>query len=151
MPPTSCRVVNSGSFFLNNTSLQELPKDKWFCCNDCDRIFVTLSNLVVRGSDDIPSSESIKINRKLLEKGLSEVSDVDIQWRILSGKCRHDEHLPLLSKAISIFRVRIFVALTFFFTLSSFHVDGACDNNKTMQIFALSHSHLCLKLHDTTV
>ncbi|XP_057534183.1 uncharacterized protein LOC130812654 isoform X1 [Amaranthus tricolor] len=84
--------------------LKELPKDKWFCCNDCDRIFVTLSNLVVRGSDDIPSSESIKINRKLLEKGLSEVSDVDIQWRILSGKCRHDEHLPLLSKAISIFR-----------------------------------------------
>lgn len=142
MPSTSCCVVNSGSFFLNNTSLQELPKDKWFCCNDCDRIYGALSNLVVRGSDDIPSSESIKINRKLLDKGLSEVSDVDIQWRILSGRCRHHEHLPLLSKAISLFRVRICVALTFFSPYFIFSCEWSCDNNKKMQIFALSCSHL---------
>ncbi|XP_021716694.1 uncharacterized protein LOC110684560 isoform X2 [Chenopodium quinoa] len=84
--------------------LKELPKDKWFCCNDCDKIYVALRDLVVRGSDLIPSLELIKINMKLLEKGLSEFADNDIQWRILSGKCRRPEHLPLLSTAVSIFR-----------------------------------------------
>lgn len=84
--------------------LKELPKDKWFCCNDCDKIYVALRDLVVRGSEMIPSPESININRKLLVKGLSEVTDNDLQWRILSGKCRRPEHLPLLSKAVSIFR-----------------------------------------------
>lgn len=29
----------------------------------------------------------------------------DIQWRILSGKSRYPEHLPLLSRAATIFRV----------------------------------------------
>ncbi|KAL2933948.1 Increased DNA methylation 1 [Bienertia sinuspersici] len=84
--------------------LKELPKDKWFCCNDCDRIYAALRDLVVRGSELIPSCESIKINRKLLGKGFSEVAGNDIQWRLLSGKCRRPEHLPLLSKAVSIFR-----------------------------------------------
>ncbi|XP_021745532.1 uncharacterized protein LOC110711460 isoform X2 [Chenopodium quinoa] len=84
--------------------LKELPKDKWFCCNDCDKIYAALRDLVVRGSGLIPSLELIKINRKLLEKGLSEVANNDIQWRILSGKCRRPEHLPSLSTAVSIFR-----------------------------------------------
>ncbi|KMT06191.1 hypothetical protein BVRB_7g162630 isoform A [Beta vulgaris subsp. vulgaris] len=84
--------------------LKELPKDKWFCCNDCDRIYVALRALVIRGSEMISCSESMKLNRKLLVRGLSEVADNGIEWRILSGKCRLSEHLPWLSKAVSIFR-----------------------------------------------
>ncbi|XP_056694051.1 uncharacterized protein [Spinacia oleracea] len=84
--------------------LKELPKNKWFCCNDCDRIYVALRDHVVRGSAIIPALELIKIKRKLLEKGISEIADNDIQWRMLSGKCRRPEHLPLLSMAVSIFR-----------------------------------------------
>lgn len=84
--------------------LKELPKEKWFCCDDCDRIHVALRDLVFKGSEMISSSESIKLSRKLLEKGLHEVINNDVHWRILSGKCRRREHLPLLSKAVSIFR-----------------------------------------------
>lgn len=84
--------------------LKELPKGKWFCCDDCEKIHVTLRDLVLKGSEMISSSESMKIVRKLLDKGLSPLADNDVRWHILSGKCRRREHLPLLSKAVSIFR-----------------------------------------------
>lgn len=84
--------------------LKELPKDKWFCCNDCEGIHCALRDLVLKGSETISSSESMNISRKLLDKGLSSLADNEINWHILSGKCRRREHLPLLSKAVSIFR-----------------------------------------------
>ncbi|KAJ8426530.1 hypothetical protein Cgig2_022537 [Carnegiea gigantea] len=84
--------------------LKELPKDKWFCCNDCERIHCALRDLVLKGSETISSSESMNISRKLLDKGLSSLADNELNWHILSGKCRRHEHLPLLSKAVSIFR-----------------------------------------------
>ncbi|KAL9239246.1 hypothetical protein vseg_013586 [Gypsophila vaccaria] len=85
------------------SDLKELPQDKWFCCHDCDSIHVALRERVVQGPIMISDSEAIKINRKLFLNGFS-VADNDVQWRILSGKCRQPEHLPLLSKAVSIFR-----------------------------------------------
>ncbi|CAJ2651638.1 unnamed protein product [Trifolium pratense] len=33
--------------------LEELPKDKWFCCNDCNRIYVALQNSVFAVADTI--------------------------------------------------------------------------------------------------
>ncbi|KAK8467815.1 hypothetical protein PHAVU_007G157900 [Phaseolus vulgaris] len=85
--------------------LEELPKDKWFCCSDCNRIYVALQNSVTAGADIIPASLSELIIRKHEEKGLcSYGSQDDIQWRILSGKSRYPEHLPLLSRAAAIFR-----------------------------------------------
>ncbi|CAJ1968344.1 unnamed protein product [Sphenostylis stenocarpa] len=86
--------------------LEELPKDKWFCCDDCNRIYVALQNSVSAGADIIPHTLSELIIRKHEEKGLSTYgSKNDIQWRILSGKSRYPEHLPLLSRAAAIFRV----------------------------------------------
>ncbi|XP_027367214.1 uncharacterized protein LOC113873334 isoform X3 [Abrus precatorius] len=85
--------------------LQELPKDKWFCCDDCNRIYVALQNSVAAGADIIPASLSESLVRKHEEKGLCTYGAVnDIQWRILSGKSRYPEHLPLLSRAAAIFR-----------------------------------------------
>ncbi|KAL2941733.1 Increased DNA methylation 1 [Bienertia sinuspersici] len=84
--------------------LKELPKDKWFCCNDCNRIFSSLRNLVVKGSEMIPFSETSKINKKLVEDGLSEVAYHDVQWRLLNGKHCLREDLPLLSKVIYLLR-----------------------------------------------
>lgn len=86
---------------------QELPKDKWFCCDDCNRIYVALQNSVSAGAEMIPASLSVLINRKREERGLPIDGGVidDIQWRILSGKSRYPEHLPLLSRAAAIFRV----------------------------------------------
>ncbi|KAA8516458.1 hypothetical protein F0562_016751 [Nyssa sinensis] len=84
--------------------LKELPKDKWFCCTDCSRIHVALQNLVSNGVEMIPASVLNTINRKHVEKGLTDGATNDVQWRILSGKSRYPEHLPLLSTAAAIFR-----------------------------------------------
>ncbi|XVE96840.1 hypothetical protein REPUB_Repub02eG0257700 [Reevesia pubescens] len=86
--------------------LKEIPKDKWFCCDDCNKIHGALQSSVSNGMQIIPTSFSNIIRRKHLEKGLfiDEATDC-VQWRILSGKSRYPEHLPLLSSAAAIFRV----------------------------------------------
>ncbi|KAK9290195.1 hypothetical protein L1049_008361 [Liquidambar formosana] len=84
--------------------LKELPKDKWFCCDDCRRIHEDLQNLVYNGAEMIPASLSNTINRKHVEKGYADGAVDDFQCRILSGKSRFPEHLPFLSRAAAIFR-----------------------------------------------
>ncbi|KAH9623496.1 hypothetical protein KSS87_018785 [Heliosperma pusillum] len=86
------------------SDLKELPHDKWFCCYDCDNIHAALKELVVRGPNLFPCSEAITISKKLLFNRMSFLTDNDVEWCLLSGKCRQHEHLPLLSKAVSIFR-----------------------------------------------
>ncbi|XP_057497970.1 uncharacterized protein LOC130782604 isoform X2 [Actinidia eriantha] len=84
--------------------LKELPKDKWFCCNDCNRIHVAVQNLVLVGAEMIPASVSNKISRKHAEKGFTGEDANYVHWQILSGKSRYPGHLPLLSRAAAIFR-----------------------------------------------
>ncbi|XP_022747732.1 uncharacterized protein LOC111297304 isoform X2 [Durio zibethinus] len=85
--------------------LKEIPKDKWFCCDDCNRIHGALQSSVSSGVQIIPTSFSDIIRIKHLEKGLFIDGATDcVQWRILSGKSRFPEHLPLLSSAAAIFR-----------------------------------------------
>lgn len=85
--------------------LKEIPREKWFCCDGCSRIHVFLQSSVSTGAQLIPTSLSDIISRKHKEKGLfiDGVANC-IQWRILSGKSRYPEHLPLLSRAAAIFR-----------------------------------------------
>lgn len=86
--------------------IQELPSEKWFCCADCHRIHEALERSVSSGFETVPCSLLNIISRKHVEKGLlfGECGN-DVQWRILSGKSRFPEHLPLLSRATAIFRV----------------------------------------------
>nr|GMC91822.1 uncharacterized protein LOC109158230 [Ipomoea batatas] len=84
--------------------LKELPTDKWFCCYDCNTIYLALQNSVMKGAEIIPPSVSAALTKKHVEKGVANGGANDIQWRILSGKSRYAEHLPLLSKAAAIFR-----------------------------------------------
>ncbi|POO02411.1 Autoimmune regulator [Trema orientale] len=85
--------------------LKELPKDKWFCCDDCSRIHLALQNSVSVGAEIVPASLSHVILRKQANKGLFiDGAEHDIQWRILSGKSRYPEHLPFLSRSAAIFR-----------------------------------------------
>ncbi|XWS55694.1 hypothetical protein CRYUN_Cryun09bG0022900 [Craigia yunnanensis] len=85
--------------------LKEIPKDKWFCCDDCNRIHGALQSFVSNGVQIIPSSFSNIIIRKHLEKGLFiDGAIYCVQWQILSGKSHYPEHLPLLSSAAAIFR-----------------------------------------------
>ncbi|CAL5376960.1 unnamed protein product [Camellia sinensis] len=82
----------------------ELPRDKWFCCDDCNRIHVALQNLVLVGAEMIPALVSYAIHRKHVEKGFTDGVSNDVHWRILSGRSRYLEHLPVLSRAATIFR-----------------------------------------------
>nr|GLL33321.1 nucleolar protein 56-like [Ipomoea trifida] len=84
--------------------IKELPTDKWFCCYDCNTIYLALQNSVMKGAEAIPPSVTAVITKKHVEKGVANGGANDIQWRILSGKSRYAEHIPLLSKAAAIFR-----------------------------------------------
>ncbi|KAH7519154.1 hypothetical protein FEM48_Zijuj08G0005600 [Ziziphus jujuba var. spinosa] len=94
---------------LRNTGLcdlKELPKDKWFCCDDCKMIHMSLQHSVSIGAEIVPPSLSYAMIRKHAERGLfvdGAMGD-DVQWRILSGKSRYPEHLPFLSRSAAIFR-----------------------------------------------
>jgi len=132
-------------FLYEAQSLQELPKDKWFCCNDCETIHCALRDLVLKGSETISSSESMNVNRKLLDKGLSPLADNEVHWHILSGKCRRLEHLPLLSKAVSIFRVSIWLRIVTLLSISIFLVclkeQRVRDRNWWLLCVILVHLH----------
>ncbi|KAF5799354.1 putative histone acetyltransferase chromatin regulator PHD family [Helianthus annuus] len=84
--------------------LKELPLDKWFCCNHCDMIHGAIQDVVVNGAAVVSGSILSAINKKHIEKGGVSGSPNEIRWRMLSGKSRYPEHLPLLSSAAAIFR-----------------------------------------------
>lgn len=84
--------------------LKALPSDKWFCCDHCDMIHGAIQDIVVNGASVISSPILSIINKKHVEKGLIDGAPNEIRWRMLSGKSRYPEHLPLLSRAAAIFR-----------------------------------------------
>lgn len=84
--------------------LKEIPQEKWFCCNGCSRIHTAVQSSVSCGPQTIPGPLSDMIRRKDREKGIITEDGDTVEWRILSGKSRYPEHLPLLSRAAVIFR-----------------------------------------------
>ncbi|KAJ0259634.1 Acyl-CoA N-acyltransferase with RING/FYVE/PHD-type zinc finger domain-containing protein [Hirschfeldia incana] len=84
--------------------LKEIPQEKWFCCNGCSRIHTAVQSSVSCGPQSIPAPLSDMIRRKDREKGIITEDGDLVEWRILSGKSRYPEHLPLLSRAAVIFR-----------------------------------------------
>ncbi|XP_043815649.1 uncharacterized protein LOC110623074 isoform X2 [Manihot esculenta] len=88
-------------------NLKELPKGKWFCCPDCCRIHSTLQKLIVRGSEKLPISLLNVIKKKNEEKSLETINDIDVRWRLLSGKIVSPETKVLLSQALAIFQATI--------------------------------------------
>ncbi|XP_010505341.1 PREDICTED: uncharacterized protein LOC104782177 isoform X2 [Camelina sativa] len=84
--------------------LKEIPQDKWFCCSDCSRIHAAVQSSVSCGPQTIPTPLLDMIRRKDREKGIYTDHGDTVEWRILSGKSRYPEHLPLLSRAAVIFR-----------------------------------------------
>ncbi|GAB2258217.1 hypothetical protein Droror1_Dr00014377 [Drosera rotundifolia] len=84
--------------------LKELPADKWFCCQDCNRIHLSLIDHYLKGAEFPPSSAVEAMNKKLAEKGLCGVAENNVQWLLISGKNHVATDRPLLSMAVSIFR-----------------------------------------------
>ncbi|CAA6655463.1 unnamed protein product [Spirodela intermedia] len=71
----------------------ELPEGKWFCSPDCSRIHAALQRLLTSEPEQ----------GKLEQKGAGEVTDLDIRWRLLSGKAASPDSRLLLAKALSMF------------------------------------------------
>lgn len=86
--------------------LKEIPKDKWFCCDDCNRIHAALQDFVSNRAQTIPASSLSTINRKHIEKGiLFDGTMNDVQWQMLKkAQCFEEKEKSLLSSATAIFR-----------------------------------------------
>lgn len=86
--------------------LQEVPKGKWFCCQDCKRINSSLQKLVVQGEEELRPDVLSAMKEKYGRNGSSCSKDLDIKWRLLCGrKASSREAGSLLSQALSIFHV----------------------------------------------
>ncbi|XP_021730041.1 uncharacterized protein LOC110697016 [Chenopodium quinoa] len=83
--------------------LTELPDGKWFCSMDCRRVESSLQNLLVRGVEKLPKSLVDIIRKKNMHIGSDSGSDLEVSWRLLSGKIASPETRPLLSQAVAIF------------------------------------------------
>ncbi|XP_022745466.1 uncharacterized protein LOC111295904 isoform X2 [Durio zibethinus] len=83
--------------------LREIPRGKWFCCSDCSRIHSTLQKLLIHGAEKLPDSLLDVIKKKYVEKGLDGDINIDVRWRLLSGKFASPETRLLLSQAVGIF------------------------------------------------
>ncbi|XP_052186436.1 uncharacterized protein LOC127797506 isoform X2 [Diospyros lotus] len=91
----------------NMDDLKELPMGQWFCCKTCNSVHSALQQLVASGEEKLPESTLSLIKQKLEQKGSESVTDLDLTWRLLSGKMASDEKIRLLlSKAVSIFHDR---------------------------------------------
>ncbi|XP_047961195.1 uncharacterized protein LOC125205993 isoform X1 [Salvia hispanica] len=83
--------------------LKELPKGKWFCSGNCKWIYSALQNVLNAGSERLPDSTLDIIREKLTGKNSDFDTDLDVRWRLLSGKIASRETRVLLSQAVAIF------------------------------------------------
>ncbi|XP_047317116.1 uncharacterized protein LOC124920631 [Impatiens glandulifera] len=90
----------------NMDDLKALPEGSWFCCTDCNKIHSTLENLLVSGEMKLTESSMSLIRKKLDEKVSNTGAELDIKWRLLSGKMASDETKAVLSQTVSIFHDR---------------------------------------------
>ncbi|XP_078427656.1 uncharacterized protein LOC144700125 [Wolffia australiana] len=82
---------------------KELPEGTWFCSPDCNRIHTALQRLLAVDAEQLTSIELDIIKEKQEKKGVVPVTDVDMKWRLLSGKTATPDTRLLLSKALSLF------------------------------------------------
>ncbi|KAL2507477.1 Acyl-CoA N-acyltransferase with RING/FYVE/PHD-type zinc finger domain [Forsythia ovata] len=83
--------------------LKELPKDKWFCCTPCSNIHSALQNLVIDGEQMLPEALLNLVKKKHEKKSSEVIPEVDVRWRLLSGKLSSEDTRVWLSGAVTIF------------------------------------------------
>ncbi|VFQ59417.1 unnamed protein product [Cuscuta campestris] len=83
--------------------LKGLPKGKWFCCIDCKRIDSVLQNLLNSEEEKLPNTLSDIVRAKEMSNGVHSIGEIDVRWRLLSGKSTSPEARVLLVEAVSIF------------------------------------------------
>ncbi|WCJ34412.1 Acyl-CoA N-acyltransferase with RING/FYVE/PHD-type zinc finger domain [Euphorbia peplus] len=87
-------------------NLKELPKGKWFCCGDCGKIYSTLQKLILHGAERLPDPLLSVLKKKNEGKGFENMNNIDVRWRLITGKLPSPETKLLLSQALAIFQER---------------------------------------------
>ncbi|XP_010505219.1 PREDICTED: uncharacterized protein LOC104782093 [Camelina sativa] len=87
----------------NIVDLKELPKGNWFCSMDCTRINSTLQKLLLGGDEKLSDSSLGIIRTKQGSTNVGSINDLDIRWRLISGRVTSPESRMLLSQALAIF------------------------------------------------
>lgn len=64
-----------------------------------------MQKLLVRGAQPLPLLDVDVIKKKRESRGFNKDDNIDIRWRLLSGKTADAESKLLLSKAVAIFHV----------------------------------------------
>ncbi|CAN1196869.1 Increased DNA methylation 1 [Linum perenne] len=85
-------------------NLKELPEGEWFCCSECSTIHSSLQNLLTCGGEKLPDSHLNSIRSKDAENGSGTCENIDVRWRLVSGKVSAPENKLLLSQALAIFQ-----------------------------------------------
>ncbi|CAI0469317.1 unnamed protein product [Linum tenue] len=85
-------------------NLKELPKGEWFCCSECSSIHSSLQKLLSHGAEKLQDSVLNVMKNKYVEKGLGTAENIDVRWRVVSGKFASPENKLLLSQALAIFQ-----------------------------------------------
>ncbi|CAN1307964.1 Increased DNA methylation 1 [Linum perenne] len=85
-------------------NLKELPEGEWFCCSECSTIHSSLQNLLTCGGEKLSDSHLNAIKSKDAENGSGTGENIDVRWRLVSGKVSAPENKLLLSQALAIFQ-----------------------------------------------
>ncbi|KZV30763.1 hypothetical protein F511_40713 [Dorcoceras hygrometricum] len=86
--------------------MKELPDNEWFCCTECLATNSILQKLISDGEQILPQPVLDIVKKKCEEKGVENASNLDIKWRVLSGKTASGDTRAWLSGAVNIFHDR---------------------------------------------
>ncbi|KAL9143458.1 hypothetical protein ABFS82_14G238000 [Erythranthe guttata] len=90
----------------NIDDLQALPEEEWFCNKQCSSINSALQKLIGDGELRLPEAISTILKNKRDGQGSEQNPEIDIRWRLLSGKNASEDTRVWLSGAVSIFHDR---------------------------------------------
>ncbi|KAJ9559342.1 hypothetical protein OSB04_013956 [Centaurea solstitialis] len=87
----------------NMADLKALPKGKWFCCTDCERIHSVLKNLLSREPEMLPDALMALVREKQKDNGTDGIAKPEMRFLLLSGKNASRETRSLLAQTVDIF------------------------------------------------
>ncbi|XP_071719759.1 uncharacterized protein [Rutidosis leptorrhynchoides] len=87
----------------NMADIKALPKGKWFCCTDCERIYSDLANLLTQEPKLLPDDLLTSLREKQKDNGADNVVNSEMRFVLLSGKNASRDTRKLLAQAVDIF------------------------------------------------
>lgn len=87
----------------NMADIKALPKGKWFCSKDCERINSLLQNLVTREPEMVPDDMLTLVREKQKDNNLDNNANSEMRFVLFSGKNASRETKKMLEQTCDIF------------------------------------------------